>query len=206
LTLAFNLWTFRICCNMLKDALNRDNVALLELAIFFAIFLDSIVSQLSVKLFFLCKVNIKFLVLCTTCPYVRLFEKVDFSVSWVVEDPCSNIKLSSLVKSWLLDKFLNNEGKILNPLLLFFLCLSNVALVILVVGLEDWCLVSGPSPDTIMSTHNVSKLIKTLEYMNSNSSIESCRFKKPKVKLVVTAVWDFVWRFSRLFFWLLILV
>jgi len=45
--------------------------------------------------------------------------------------------------------------------------------VVLVVCLEDRGLVSGSSPNAIVLEHNISKLIKRLEYVNANTSVEA---------------------------------
>jgi len=51
--------------------------------------------------------------------------------------------------------------------------------VILIVGLEDRLPVSNTSANSIVCAHYVPQLIKVLENMDTNASVETCRLKQP---------------------------
>lgn len=60
--------------------------------------------------------------------------------------------------------------------------------MIMVVGLEDGSFVSLTASNTIVVTHNISKLIEGLKDVDTNSSIEPCGFKHPQVLIVVATL------------------
>jgi len=82
--------------------------------------------------------------------------------------------------------------------LLFFGPLVPLVMVV-IVSLENGGLVSLAPPDTVVSAHDVSKLVKCLEDVDSNASISRCRLQHPKVLVVVAAVCQLVCSFQRFF-------
>ena len=78
--------------------------------------------------------------------------------------------------------------------------------MVLVVCLEDRGLVSGSSPNAIVLEHNISKLIKRLEYVNTNTSVEASGLQEPKILLIMAALRDLVRRPSRLLLGQLVLI
>jgi hypothetical protein len=74
------------------------------------------------------------------------------------------------------------------------------------MSLKDGGFVPLPSSNAIVSTHDISQLIKRLEDVDSNSSIESCWLKHPKVLIIVTAVCQLVWSFQSFFLLCLTLI
>lgn len=45
--------------------------------------------------------------------------------------------------------------------------------MVLIMGLEDWLPISHTSTDSIIVTHDISKLIEVLENMDSNTPVET---------------------------------
>jgi hypothetical protein len=92
-----------------------------------------------------------------------------------IKYPCSNIKLPLQVKSWFLNELLDDEGEV--PMLHHLLQISGiyklVTLMILIVDLEDGCFISKTPSNAVMDGHDLSQLVKGLEDMDSNASVES---------------------------------
>ena len=72
--------------------------------------------------------------------------------------------------------------------------------------LENGRFVSRASSNTIMGEHDFSKLIKGLEDVDSNSSIEPRWLEHPKILIIVTAVCQLVWGLQSFFLLSLALV
>ena len=53
----------------------------------------------------------------------------------------------------------------------------DLGLMVMVVSLEDRCLVTCSSTNTIVVAHYLSELIKGLEDVDTNTTIETCRFE-----------------------------
>jgi len=75
----------------------------------------------------------------------------------------------------------------------------RVGIVVVVVLLEYRCFVPGAAPNSIVDAHYVTQLIEVLENVNAYASVESSRFEKPQILLVVAARTYLVGRLHRLF-------
>ena len=155
----------------------RDDVTFLKLSVVFCIFLNSIVGQLHEYLIIQRNIWIIVSILFGTCSNVAFIELVDTTIRRIEDNPYSNIKLSIEIKQWSLNELLNNKGVIFMLLILSISIFVFIHLnhVILIMGLKYWLSVSNTSSNTIIIAHDISKLVKVLEDMNADTSIESSR-------------------------------
>ena len=85
--------------------------------------------------------------------------------------------------------------------LLFAVCVDYLSVrMIVVVGLKDRGLVSSPSPYAIVSRHDVSELLKRLEYVDAYPSVESSWLQHPEVLVAVAALGNLVGSLEDLLF------
>lgn len=111
------------------------------------------------------------------------------------EYPLSDVKLPLQIKPWFLNELLDDEGEVLMLHHLLQICgvYELVTLMILIVDLEDGCFVSCTPSNTIVDGHDLSQLVKGLEDMDTNTSVESSWFEEPQVLPIMAALCNLVW-------------
>jgi hypothetical protein len=119
------------------------------------------------------------LVDCRTSPYIRFDIHECLAVRRIKQNPSSYIELTLEIEERSFDEFLDDEGVVavlLDFVTLFVFQLTLHLVVIVVMDLEDGGFVFSSSSYSVMSGHDISELVKVLENMDSNTSVESSGF------------------------------
>jgi len=66
--------------------------------------------------------------------------------------------------------------------------------MVFIVSLEDGCLIFGTSADTVVYTHDFTELIKGLEDVDADASVEPSWLEQPQILLVMTTLTHPIWR------------
>lgn len=175
-------------CHMTEQSVTRCDVTFFVLSIFFSGNLYGIVGELHKNLFIIWNIWVILLIFFRTCSHVTFFEAIEFTVMGVKNSPYSDVEFTIHVKQRLFNELLNNESETFK--FFFFGIILNTTIspryVIMVMSLEYAHLISFTSSNSVTFTHYLSQLVKCLENMNSNSSIESCRLEQPQVLSTLT--------------------
>jgi len=85
-----------------------------------------------------------------------------------------------VIQQWFFNKFLDYKSKTFELLFfIFILLIISSCYVIMVMSLEYAHFITFASSDTVTFAHYFSELVKSLENMNSNSSIKARWFQQP---------------------------
>lgn len=136
-------------------------------------------------------VGVKVSVSLAACSDVTFIPHVHLPVTGVKQHPRPNVKLPFVKQKWSLYKFLNNKRKV--PCLFFTVLVDHLlGDVIIIMGLENRCLIFSSSSYSVEVAHDVSQHIKRVEDVNSNSSVKPGWLEQPQVLLIVHTVAELV--------------
>ena len=172
---------------MSEQSVARRDITFFVLSIFFSGVLNSIIGELHYNLILICYVWIVLFVFFGACSYITFFEAVKFSVIRIQNGPNSDVEFTIAVEQWFFNQLLDNESKTFELFFFIFVCCSVASCyVIMIVCLENAHFITLASTNAVTFAHYFSELVKCLENMNSNSSIEARWLQQPQVLSTLT--------------------